>query len=60
MQIQITSVHDVHKLSFLGKMTFDQSFGYLFRDRNGLINYLENTFSEEKLRKILKYVLDRF
>ncbi|WP_378173530.1 GNAT family N-acetyltransferase [Aquimarina sp. SS2-1] len=48
-------MEDIKDLSFLGKKTFDQSFGHLFKDRRDLINYLEKTFSAEKLnRSILK------
>lgn len=50
IHIRIATIDDVPELSFLGKKTFDQSFGHLFRDRSDLLNYLETTFSIEKLK----------
>ncbi|MDH7445739.1 GNAT family N-acetyltransferase [Aquimarina sp. 2201CG14-23] len=47
--IRIAGVQEASDISFLGKKTFDQSFGHLFRDRNDLTGYLETTFSIEKL-----------
>ncbi|KAA1243442.1 GNAT family N-acetyltransferase [Aquimarina sp. RZ0] len=49
VHIRIANVEDVPEISYLGKKTFDQSFGYLFRDRSDLIEYLSSTFSIEKL-----------
>ncbi|WP_299437026.1 GNAT family N-acetyltransferase [uncultured Aquimarina sp.] len=50
ISIRIATIDDVSNISFLGKKTFDQAFGHLFRDRNDLITYLEKTFSIEKLK----------
>ncbi|MFD2562500.1 GNAT family N-acetyltransferase [Aquimarina rubra] len=50
INIRIATIEDVHDLSFLGKKTFDQSFGHLFEDRKDLTDYLDRTFSVEKLR----------
>ncbi len=51
IHIRIATLADAPNLSFLGKKTFDQSFGHLFRDRNDLLDYLKTTFSEEKLKR---------
>jgi len=50
INIRIATIEDISNLSFLGKKTFDQAFGHLFTDRKGLTDYLEETFSIEKLR----------
>lgn len=48
--IRIATIGDLEDISLLGKKTFDQSFGYLFKDKQDLSNYLERTFSLEKLK----------
>ncbi|MGY3794409.1 GNAT family N-acetyltransferase [uncultured Aquimarina sp.] len=48
--IRIATITDVEDISFLGKKTFDQSFGYLFNDKQDLLDYLERTFSLAKLK----------
>ncbi len=50
VHIKIGTIDDVHEISFLGKKTFDQSFGHLFGDRKDLTDYLDHTFSIEKLK----------
>ncbi|MBP2832648.1 hypothetical protein J8281_10670 [Aquimarina sp. U1-2] len=46
--IRQATLEDVKSISFLGKRTFDQSFGHLFKDRDDLIDYLDTTFSFKK------------
>lgn len=48
--IRRATLEDIKDISFLGKKTFDQSFGHLFVDRKDLINYLDTTFSHKKIR----------
>ncbi|GAA4271749.1 GNAT family N-acetyltransferase [Aquimarina gracilis] len=43
-------LEDAKDISFLGKKTFDQSFGHLFLDREDLITYLDVTFSYQKIK----------
>ncbi|WP_299311872.1 GNAT family N-acetyltransferase [uncultured Aquimarina sp.] len=50
MCIRVATIDDVYEISFLGKKTFDQSFGDLFEDRKDLTDYLDRTFSVEKLK----------
>ncbi|WP_299216810.1 GNAT family N-acetyltransferase [uncultured Aquimarina sp.] len=50
VHLRIATMNDVHEISFLGKKTFDQSFGHLFGDRKDLTDYLDRTFSIEKLK----------
>ncbi|RKN00834.1 hypothetical protein D7036_18305, partial [Aquimarina sp. BL5] len=50
VHVKIGTIDDVLEISFLGKKTFDQSFGHLFGDRKDLTDYLDHTFSIEKLK----------
>ncbi|MEW7291926.1 GNAT family N-acetyltransferase [Aquimarina sp. 2304DJ70-9] len=45
---------DAKSISFLGKKTFDESFGHLFHDRKDLIAYLDHTFSVPKITKSIQ------
>ncbi len=49
IRISRATIHDAKSISFLGKKTFDQSFGHLFHDRKDLIEYLDYTFSRTKI-----------
>ncbi len=48
--IRRATIYDADNISFLGKTTFDQSFGHLFKERNDLIRYLDSTFSKTKIK----------
>ncbi len=48
--IRRATIKDSESISFLGKKTFDESFGYLFNDRRDLIGYLDATFSSLKIK----------
>lgn len=47
--IRKATIQDAKHISSLGKKTFDQSFGHLFKNRGDLVTYLDETFSEEKI-----------
>ncbi len=49
IDIRLANIEDAESISFLGKKTFDQSFGYLFKDRKDLTDYFKRTFSVEKI-----------
>ncbi len=51
INIRRATIEDAKSISFLGKKTFDQSFGHLFNDRKDLIGYLDQTFSNGKIEK---------
>lgn len=51
ISIRIATLEDVSNVAYLGKKTFGQSFGYLFNDSKDLTDYLDHTFSIEKLQK---------
>ncbi|MBQ4819182.1 GNAT family N-acetyltransferase [Aquimarina sp. MMG016] len=47
-------IEDAENISYLGATTFDQSFGYLFRDREDIEGYLRKTFSLEKITQSIQ------
>ena len=47
--IRIATERDAKHISILGKRTFSDTFGHLFRDPSDLDTYLENTFSVAKM-----------
>ena len=53
MQIRIANAKDAAGIAQLGRLTFTETFGDLFRDGKDLENYLVQTFSEEKIRSSL-------
>ncbi len=51
---------DADTISFLGKTTFSETFGHLFRDPKDLTDYLQRTFSKEKIEKSLQNTNNAF
>jgi len=49
LEVKIASIDDATKIASLGKKTFTEAFGHLFRDVKDLTEYLENTFSAKKI-----------
>lgn len=47
-------VSDAKHIALLGRVTFSETFGHLFREKKELYEYYERTFSVEKIRKSLK------
>ena len=45
---------DAATVAFLGRTTFGETFGHLFRDPNDVLDYYERTFSEKKIEKSLQ------
>ena len=45
---------DAATVAFLGRTTFGETFGHLFRDPIDLIDYYKRTFSEKKIEQSLK------
>ncbi len=50
IRIRTGTINDIDNISYLGRKTFNQTFGHLFKDPNDLKQYLETTFSMEKLK----------
>ena len=49
-QIKLAKESDAEFIAILGRITFTESFGHLFKDKNDLIDYYERTFSVQKIR----------
>lgn len=47
--IRRANLQDVQFIALLGRVTFTETFGHLYRDYNDLIAYYERTFSVEKI-----------
>ncbi|MDY8135704.1 GNAT family N-acetyltransferase [Aquimarina sp. 2201CG5-10] len=54
IEIRRAIVEDAEIVSYLGTTTFDQAFGDFFKDKEGLREYLDTTFSVEKIKNSLK------
>lgn len=52
--IRKATVADAEIVAILAQITFDETFGHHFRDRNDLINYFDTTFSVEKIRSSIE------
>lgn len=50
MQIRIAQPLDAAYIALLGRITFSETFGHLFRNTNELQAYNERTFSVQKIR----------
>ena len=50
-EIRIATVEDATHISALGKITFSETFGHLFRDKQDLLRYVEATFSVPKITR---------
>ena len=53
IEVRLANPSDVEYISLLGRITFSETFGDLFRDPLDLRTYLERTFSVAKIRKSL-------
>lgn len=51
ISIILAKESDAECIALLGRVTFTESFGHLFRDKNDLLEYYERTFSVQKIRK---------
>ncbi|MFS4447545.1 N-acetyltransferase family protein [Maribacter sp. 2307UL18-2] len=52
--IRQASTEDAQHISRLGRITFTEAFGHLFRDANDLNTYLDTTFNAEKITDSLQ------
>ncbi|MEO0897867.1 MAG: GNAT family N-acetyltransferase [Bacteroidota bacterium] len=51
--IRLATVEDAAVISLLARITFDQTFGHLFTDRQDLMDYFDRTFSVPKIESSL-------
>lgn len=54
VEIRLATFEDAATIALLGQITFSETFGHYFRDRNDLIQYFERTFSVSKIEQSLK------
>ncbi|TAI48818.1 GNAT family N-acetyltransferase [Flagellimonas allohymeniacidonis] len=53
-EIRLANKEDASSIALLGRITFTETFGNLFTDREGLKNYLDTTFSVDKIEQSLQ------
>ncbi len=49
--IKQATIEDAVSIALLGRITFTEAFGGLFSEKNDLLNYLERTFSVQKIKE---------
>lgn len=49
IQIRIATQEDIRYIALLGRVTFTETFGHLFRDKQDLFTYCDATFSVRKI-----------
>ena len=49
VEIRLAQEEDAQFIALLGRVTFSETFGHLFRDQNDLIDYYNKTFSVQKI-----------
>lgn len=54
MIIREATIDDAQFIALLARITFDESFGHLFRDRQDLLTYFEKTFSVQKVKSSIE------
>jgi hypothetical protein len=54
INIRIAQKEDAPFIALLGRTTFTETFGHLFRDKNDLMEYYEQTFSVAKIRSSMQ------
>lgn len=53
MTIRLANHEDAQHIAILARVTFSETFGHLFRDRQDLLNYLDKTFNVPKIEESL-------
>ena len=49
MEIRIANKNDAEFIALLGRVTFTETFGHFFKDKQDLLNYFNATFSVDKI-----------
>jgi len=60
ISIKTATIHDATFISLLGRITFGEAFGHLFRDKNNLLEYYNRTFSVSKIQNSLGISSNKF
>jgi diamine N-acetyltransferase len=53
IEIREAKIDDAEFIALLGRVTFTETFGHLFRNRNELLDYYNKTFSIKKIKNSL-------
>ena len=53
IETRIATQNDAQLIALLGRVTFTETFGHLFRDKQDLVNYYNTTFSVDKIENSL-------
>ena len=53
MEIRLANINDAKCIALLGRITFSETFGHLFREKQDLQDYFEQTFSVQKIENSL-------
>ncbi|MCV6630105.1 MAG: GNAT family N-acetyltransferase [Flavobacteriaceae bacterium] len=51
LEIRLASLEDASHIALLGRITFEETFGHHFKDRQDLLDYFDRTFSVSKIQK---------
>lgn len=51
MDIRLATTEDAEHIALLGRVTFGETFGHLFTDRQDLTDYFDRTFSVDKIEQ---------
>ena len=54
IEIRLAKEKDAQFIALLGRVTFTETFGHLFRDQQDLIDYYNYTFSVQKIEDGIK------
>ena len=60
IEIRLATISDAALIALLGQITFSDTFGHYFRDRNDLMNYFERTFSVAKIEQSIRKSTTRY
>ena len=51
IKTRLAEKKDAEYIALLARITFTETFGHFFRDRQDLLNYYDSTFSVEKIER---------
>lgn len=51
---RLATTEDAQIIALLGRVTFAETFGHFFRDRQDLLNYFDATFSVDKIERSIR------
>ena len=54
IEIRLANEEDARYIALLGRITFTETFGHLFRDQKDLIDYYNRTFTVQKIEDGMK------